>query len=247
MGTCNHKITGFVVTGIWNYRAPQQLDRKQWATDFRDCQCKFSSAFLPIYPEQHKHYKWLVLDYCEWEGTEYSPMLCRNLLHSNVPNILLLVFRALAEFLSSVVSWCSLPHSLRSKQFNRWVSLGGTLSISWPKNSALPHDGCLLILIEKKTNKPGPTSVTVHLHIVYWGARQLLRGCTFVELAQCVWFSSLFIIFEFEWFEMRHAFWFPLSRTTSYLTHTFTLPAGALATANKTTEGNRHWGRAYFI
>ena len=168
MQSQNHRFCGY---WVWNYRAPQQLDRKQWATDFRDCQCKFSSAFLTIYPEQCKCYKWLVLDYCEWEGTEYSPMLCRHLLHANVPNILLLVFRALAEFLSSVVSWCSLPHSLRSKQFNRWVSLGGTLSISWPKNSALPHYGCLLILIEKKTNKPGPTSVTLHLHVVYWGAR----------------------------------------------------------------------------
>lgn len=54
-----------------------------------------------------------------------------------------------------------------------------------------------------------------------------------MELAQCVWFSSLFIIFEFEWFEVRHALWFPLSHTTSYLTHTFTLPAGALAQQTK--------------
>lgn len=35
------------------------------------------------------------------------------------------------------------------------MSLGGTLSIFVATNSALPHYGCLLILIQKETNRPG--------------------------------------------------------------------------------------------
>lgn len=75
----------------------------------------------------------------------------------------------------------------------------------------------------RKQTSLASTAVTVHLEdcllraavTVALGPDGLTRGCKFVGLAQWVWFFFLFIIFGFEWLEVRHALLFTVSLTMS--------------------------------
>lgn len=84
------------------------------------------------------------------------------------------------------------------------------------------------------------------------GAALGLDGCKFVGLAGRVWFFFLFIVFEFEWLEGRHTLLFTVNLTTSYCKPPpspppFTLPAGPLAPADETTDGNTCGDWTYFM
>ena len=135
------------------------------------------------------------------------------------------------------------------------MSLGGTLSISWQQIQHFLIMAASSSWFKRKQTSLSSIAVTVHLEdcllraavTAALGPDGIARGCKFVGLAQCVWFFFLFIIFGFEWLEVRHALLFTVSLTVSYVTHTFILSAGPLAMADETTEANRHWGWIYFV
>lgn len=163
------------------------------APDFKNytrCWYEFSSAFFTIYPEQYQCGKLLALDDCEWEGTEYSRMLCSSFLHPNVPSRVLLLSGVAASFIASV--FLDVPCQTLCKQFNRWVSLGGTLGISWQ------HIQCFLIMaatsswFKRKQAWPPPQWLYT-CKILCWGEGE--RCCPGPWWLQICWAGRACVVF----------------------------------------------------
>lgn len=165
----------------------------------------------------------LALDYCEWEGTGYSRMFCSHLLD---PNCSIYYCCVSGSWPISFHLWVSCQTVFKNSSICGGA-FGRRHQYVRSTNWALPYYGCLLTLIQKKTNKPGLHLRTEHLQdcLPRWVVTVLLWALVVTNLLG--WYNvCVFSFYIWVWMtEMRYVLVFTMSLTTSYWTHPFTLPA----------------------